>query len=207
MKTFSIFRFRSSKAPLWLVAFFLLMMVTGCSKKDSAVSSLKEQHVAVSADSLCFYASMGDLGKIKLLLDAGIEVNTKNSKGSTALIEAAWTGKKEVVSYLLDVKADVNLASSEQMTALGAAVDKKQEPVALLLLEKGANPNVVDASGSSPLMNASWLGTSSVVKALLKKGALPNYIRPKDGSTAIKIAVAANHQDIVQLLKASGATE
>jgi ankyrin repeat protein len=71
------------------------------------------------------YSSKGDLETVKLLHDAGIEVNAGNGRGSNALTEASWAGKQGVVSYLLDAKADVNSASSGQLTALGAAVLSK----------------------------------------------------------------------------------
>ncbi|MFZ1545572.1 MAG: ankyrin repeat domain-containing protein, partial [Candidatus Nitrotoga sp.] len=169
--------------------------------------SLPEKNIAVSADSLGVYSSKGDLKTVKLLLNAGIEVNTKNSRGSNALIEASWAGKQEVVSYLLDAKADVNSASSGQLTALSAAVNQKHESVALLLLEHGANPNAVDSVGSTPLIEAAWQGNLALMKTLLAKGATPNYKRPDNGFTALKAAVATNKTDAVQALKAAGATE
>lgn len=205
MKTFNTFQFHNSKSLLWLIAIFLLVIAAGCNKKDSAIESLKKQNIVVSADSVCFYSSKGDLKTVKLLLYAGVEVNTKNSSGSNALIEASWAGKKEVVSYLLDAKADINLASSGQLTALSAAVNQKHEDVALLLLEHGANPNVVDSAGSTPLIEAAWQGNMPLVKALLAKGAAPNYKRPDSGFSALK--AAGNKADIVQALKAAGATE
>ncbi len=196
---------RSSKSLLWLFAIFLSIMALGCSKKDSAIESLKAKNVAVTAESLNSYSGQGDLPTVKLLLDAGIDVNAKNSRGTNALIEASWAGKKEVVSYLLDNKADANSASSGQLIALSAAVGQKQEPVALLLLERGANPNVVDPTGSTPLIEAAWQGNLSLVKVLLAKGANANYKRPDNGFTALK--AAGSKPDIVQALKDAGATE
>ena len=92
MKTLSTFQFHSSKPLLWLIAIFILVMVAGC-KKDSPIESLQKKNIAVSTDSLGIYSSQGDLAMVKLLLNAGIEVNAKNSPGSNALIEASWTGK------------------------------------------------------------------------------------------------------------------
>lgn len=77
----------------------------------------------------------------------------------------------------------------------------------MLLLEHGANPNVVDSVGSTPLIEAAWQSNLPLVKALLAKGAAPNYKRPDNGFTALKAAVATNKTDVVQALKAAGATE
>lgn len=200
-----MFQTLTSKSLLWLFAIFILAATAGCSKKDSAIESLKAKNIAVTADSLGIYSSQGDLPTVKLLLDAGIDVNAKNSSGSNALIEASWAGKQEVVSYLMEAKADVNSASSGQLSALSAAVGQKQEPVALFLLERGANPNVVDPTGSTPLIEAAWQGNLSLVKALLAKGANANYKRPDNGFTALK--AAGSKPDIAQALKTAGATE
>lgn len=205
MKKDNTLQFHGSKYLLWLFAFFLLAMVAGCSKKESAIESLKAKNVAATADSMGIYSSQGDLAMVKLLLDSEVDVNAKNSRGSNSLIEASWSGKQEVVSYLLDNKADVNLASSEQFTALSAAVGQKHDSIALLLLERGANPNVVDPAGSTPLIEAAWRDRLSLVKVLLAKGANANYKRPDNAFTALK--AAGDKPDIVQELKAAGATE
>jgi ankyrin repeat protein len=207
MKPLNTFQFQDSKPLLCLIAIFLFVIAAGCSNKDSPIKSLQQKKIAVSADNLCFFASKGDLATVKLLLDAGVDVNAKDSRGSRALIDASWAGKQDVVLHLLDAKADVNGASAGQLTALSAAINTKQESLALLLLERGANPNIVDPAGSSPLIECSWQGNVPLVKALLAKGAMPNYRRPSDGMTALKVAVAAQKADIIQMLKAVGATE
>jgi ankyrin repeat protein len=205
MTTPNTFQTYPYKTILWILAILFSILTVGCSKKDSAIESLKAKNVTITADSLGIYSSQGDLPTVKLLLDAGIDVNAKNSRGSNALIEASWAGKQEVVSYLLEAKADVNSASSAGFTALNAAISQKQEPVAFLLLERDANPNVVDNSGSTPLIEAAWQGNLPLIKAMLAKGANANYKRPDNGFTAVK--AAANKTDILQALKAAGATE
>jgi uncharacterized protein len=205
MKTLNTFQFQNYKSFLLLMAIFLLVIAAGCNKKDSAIESLKKQNIAVSADSLSGFSYKGDLATVKLLLDAGVDANAQDSRESTALREASWAGKQEVVSYLLDAKADVNSPSSAKFTALSAAISQKQVAIALLLLEHGANPNVVDSGGSTPLIEAAWQGRLPLVKALLPKGAAQNYKRPDSGFTALK--AAGNKADIVEALKAAGATE
>ena len=198
-------QFPGSKTLRWVIVIFLSVMATGCSKKESAIESLKSRNITISADNLGVFASQGDLATVKLLVDAGVDVNAKNSRGGNALTDASWSGKQEVVSYLLDAKADLGAVAAGQLTPLSAAVSQKREATALMLLERGANPNTVDSAGSTPLIEASWQGSLPLVKALLAKGANASYKRPDSGFTALK--AASNRTEIVLLLKAAGATE
>jgi ankyrin repeat protein len=66
------------------------------------------------------YASFsnGDPGVIAVLLEAGAEVNERNSDGDTALIFAAGAdkGTPEAVSLLIEAGADVNAQNYRMMT-------------------------------------------------------------------------------------------
>lgn len=207
MKTIKEVLTRSNSQLLWFITFFAFLVVAGCGNKNNAIETLNKKNILITADSLTAYSSQGDLATVKLLLDAGVDVNAKNSDGSNALVAASWAGKQEVVAHLLDVKADANLVASGQLAALSAAVGQKHESVALLLLERGAKPNVTDPVGSTPLMEAAWQGNLNIVKNLMAKGADVNRKRDKDGFTALRAAVANNKPDIVQALKNAGAIE
>jgi ankyrin repeat protein len=50
---------------------------------------------------------------LKLLIDKGANVNAKRSTGQTALIYAAYNGRKENVKLLLAVGADPNATATE----------------------------------------------------------------------------------------------
>lgn len=207
MQILNTFRAHHTRSLLWLISISLVLMIAGCSKKDAAIESLRKNKIALTADNLGFYSSKGDLEKVKLLLDAGVDVNAIGSTGSSALISASWAGKQEVVSYLLEAKANVNTVSLGKPSALIVAINQKQEKIALSLIEHGANPNVVDSTGTSPLIVAAWQGDAALVRALTEKGADVNYKRPSDGLTAKKAAVAAGKLDIAQHLKSRGATD
>lgn len=197
--------FHASKTLRWVIVIFLLAIATGCGNKDSAIESLKSRNITISADNLGAFAGQGDLATVKLLIDAGVDVNAKNSQGGNALTDACWSGRQDVVSYLLDAKADLGSASAGHITPLSAAVNQKHAAIALILLDRGANPNTVDPTGSTPLIEASWQGSLPLVKALLAKGANANYKRPDNGFTALK--ATGNTPEIALLLKAAGATE
>lgn len=82
-------------------------------------------------------AGTGKLKAVRYLLDEGAEVNAREAGGSTALIEAAYSGQAEVIKELLLRGADINLMS-EQGTALDVALNRKNTAAADLLRHLGA---------------------------------------------------------------------
>jgi ankyrin repeat protein len=75
------------------------------------------------------------------------------------------------------------------------------------LLEAKADVNARDnSSGITVLWIAAWQGEVEVVKLLLEKGADVNAKR-SGGETALEIAKAMEHTEIVQLLEKAGAKE
>jgi hypothetical protein len=195
----------NSNTGIAMIALSCMFGALFFSFDHSAATYLKKQHVEISIDSLSYHAGQGDQKMVKLLIEAGIDVNGKNNRGSNALIDASWVGKAEVVSYLLDAGADINSKSSHGITALNSAVNQNHDAIALLLIDRGANPNATDPNGSTNLIDASWKGNSAIVMALLRRGADPNYIRPNDGITAMKAAAANSKLNVVQALMAVGA--
>lgn len=171
----------------------------------SAATYFTRKHINISADSLTFYGSNGDMTMVRRLIEAGVDVNAKTSSGSTPLIDACWLGKQETALFLLNEHADINSESSARLTALAAAISRKHEALALMLLEKGANSNQVILDNSTALIEASYQGSLPIVKALLAKGADPNYTRSADGFTALKAAISNSRMDVVQTLIVGGA--
>ncbi len=64
-------------------------------------------------------AEIGNVAAVRLLLDAGIDVNARDARGMTALIAASEHGHVAVVKLLLDRGADVHLKNKMGATALG----------------------------------------------------------------------------------------
>jgi hypothetical protein len=73
------------------------------------------------------------------LILAGADVNARNRKGSTPLIEAAKSGSLEITRMLLQAKVDVEARETEQnWTALQWALSGEHEEVAKALRAAGA---------------------------------------------------------------------
>lgn len=70
---------------------------------------------------------------IRVLLDAGADINVRNTKGSTPLMAAAFHGKLEALRQLLDAGADRHLRNKDNTNAEGfAKVRGSMEAVEML---------------------------------------------------------------------------
>ena len=146
-----------------------------------------------------------DLVEVELLLSRGVDPNTRDGGGFTALHAAAMSCRRETISLLLRRGADPNARDKEGNTPLHYAVacDYPQR-VLLPLLKHGADPNAVNARGETPLHIAAGEGRYAVASMLLKHGADPNA-RDAEGNTPLHRAAANCRYALAQLLVQHGA--
>lgn len=109
----------------------------------------------------------GNLKRVKELLEEA-DVNAKKEYGSTALIEAACYGHKEIVELLINAKADVNAKNNHGWTALMWAVAYGYKEIVKLLINAKADVNATTNNGNTALMWANGYGHKEIIE-LLKK--------------------------------------
>ncbi|MCY6488794.1 ankyrin repeat domain-containing protein [Leptolyngbya sp. GGD] len=141
---------------------------------------------------------------VQRLLGAGCPVNSQNSMGDTALVDACLHGNDGIVQVLLDAGADPDLPRQDGLSPLiavfsapemakalsgwGLNEDETELParmVAILrsLVKAGANLDIRDYQGRTALMVAATQGNLDFVNILLAGGADPSTI--EDPSRAI----------------------
>jgi ankyrin repeat protein len=146
-----------------------------------------------SDTALMFAARVGDLASAKLLVEAGANVNDRDAWGVSAMVLAAHSGYREVVTFLLDRGADPNAATAG-FAALHVAIMRRDEEMARALLAGGANPNAPlrtwtptrrsskdynfapELVGATPFWLAARFSQPSMMRLLAKHGADPLFV-------------------------------
>ena len=111
---------------------------------------------------------------VKLLLNAGANVDAGPENDLSPLEYALATDKDQVAELLMRNRANVNRRPKGGLSSLSfAAGGGKHEMVHSLLLQ-GARPNDADSTGTTPLILAAARGDTNIVKQLIGAGANPN---------------------------------
>ncbi|HYI95846.1 MAG TPA: ankyrin repeat domain-containing protein [Bryobacteraceae bacterium] len=165
-------------------------------------STLKQAD-ARGTTALHYAAAFGSVESVKILLDAGAEVNVKNAGDATPLLLAAPAPQK--VAALLAKSADPKLATKAGRTPLivAAASPSATESVRLLL-DAGADVNAQDQLGRTPLMEVTAIGDAATARLLIARGAKVNVTDGR-GSTPLMEAVVAGDLGLVKLYLEKGA--
>jgi ankyrin repeat protein len=152
-------------------------------------------------------ASLGDLERVKSLVETGIDINTEESKwrknSDTPLFIAVGAGHKEVAEFLIANGANMEAIDYKDHTPLQRMVELGRTDMAEFLVKKGANLKVKSESGRTLLHFACYYGYRDIAELLLANGADLN-IRSED-KNALHYASYCGHKDMVELLLANGA--
>lgn len=133
-----------------------------------------------AAQNLILNAGLGKVRAVEKALAAGVDVNTANEDGMTALHAAACWGHVPVLRALLAAGADPNVREGNtRETPLQAAAGRGHFEAARLLLAAGADVNLVDAERKTALHHAAEHHPNpEMIKLLLAAGADPKGKAP-----------------------------
>ena len=155
--------------------------------------------------------ALGDIDRLRTLLEADPALANQKEPGSPVLHYAAKLGRKDVVSLLLDRGADVNTTDDHGSTALHVAAFWGRAKIAETLLRHKADVNACTRTGMTPLHESARLGTPGVAKLLLGAGAKVD-VKDRKGRTPLDCAKDSigrsyskpGHAEVVKLLRAHG---
>ncbi|MES1908751.1 MAG: hypothetical protein MHM6MM_001625 [Cercozoa sp. M6MM] len=183
-----------------------------CRDGDSSiVQKLLERDVNVNCEELSknetplIWAARAKDGNdvIRLLIEAGANVDHQNVKGVTPLIAAAMRGNTANIDTLIEHGASIHAESHKGDTALSLCVWKNHAEAAQVLVERGANVKHVDSFGDTVLLDAAKHGNTALLDLLLRYGCEIDH-QNKKGETALMRASMKGHPEAVRMLIGRG---
>ncbi|WP_296639339.1 ankyrin repeat domain-containing protein [Thiobacillus sp. 65-1402] len=167
---------------------------------------------AIAGNILWDAISRNDMGKAKILITIGADVNQKNSIGNPILHHAVSSGNPELAKLLISKGADVNAKGRFDRVALHYA---NKKGMAKILLAHGANVDAPTNYGETPLHWAAegingldkQVDLVEFAEVLIAHGADVNRKTGEGRSyaTPLNYAVASNNLPVAKLLIVHGA--
>jgi len=151
---------------------------------EDARNALEKKELEFSQEA--FFNSLRLEGKevIQLFLTAGMDVNSQDEDGNTALMMAVWfsyTEDVEIVRLLLDNGADLNVKDKDGWTALMSA---RHPVVAQFLIDQGADIHAKTNDGKPVSIVIAFRGRTKVVEVLQQAGLTVDDDAHKQAMTA-----------------------
>ena len=116
-------------------------------------------------------ARRGDTAMLGEFINSGYDLNRADGKGYTALILAAYNGRKDAVTQLLGAGADPCAEDKRGNTALLGAIFKGEVMIARQLMAAECAPNHRNHAGQTPAMYAALFQRAEIMEDLRKRGA------------------------------------
>lgn len=135
---------------------------------------------------------------MKMIINAGGDVNAENKYGKTALFIATEENAVDHIRLLASKGANMNAVNQRGETALidFMSDDKVTDETLMTLIDSGADVNYVSAKRNNltPLIAAVKEERIKVVEHLLKHGANPDMV-VKNGRTALMFAITTRDEN------------
>lgn len=142
---------------------------------------------------LLWASATGRSGTVNVALKLGADINYKNFRGITPLMDAATNGHKETLQLLVSSGAHIDARMFDGRTALSKAAQAGQTECVKELLLSGADVNAGGrGEGSTPLMEAAMVGETECVEVLLQHDVRINAT-DIDGNNALIWACKSIH--------------
>lgn len=171
------------------------------------VESTLLDKVDITGRTPLIIAAGHSFGAVKLLVEKGAAVKTKDSMGKTALMEAAGKNQIETVKFLIAAGSVIDARDASNNTALLYAASlntfgKDTRDIVKYLIEKGANINVKNNQSQTVAMWAAKRGYAEILDILLSHQCDISVVENNKGWSALKYAREWDNAEIVEMLEA-----
>lgn len=114
---------------------------------------------------------------MKELVEAGYNVNQRDSETVTLLHWAAINNRKDIIKYLIDKGAEVDAVGGElNATPLHWATRQGHLDAVVIVMNAGADPTLRDAEGCSCIHLAAQFGHTALVAYFIARGVSPDLV-------------------------------
>ena len=159
----------------------MFLLAAGADVNNVKLDGNTSLHVAVHGN--CSKETLQNI------IEHGLNVNTANKRGETALILACESAQAESIEILLEMGADRDIADGEGCTSLHAAIHGRCPNEALKkIITRKSHLDAQNMDGQTPLLLACTHRQNNAVKLLLEVGSNPN-ITDKNKNTSLHAAV------------------
>jgi len=182
-----------------LIVLALLVFMAGCGGEGSRDDDAR----------LVEAAARGDLDSVKQLLGRGVDVDSRDAQGRTAVTAAVYADDLEMVQTLIEAGADVDIQDDMRTSAFLATGETGNVEILRAVLRADPDLTRTNRFGGTALIPAAERGHVEVVRELVRTAIDLDHINDL-GWTALLEAVilgdgGATHQEIVRILVDAGA--
>lgn len=145
-------------------------------QKRMAKLKLFNAGIPFTPDTFSIHIAQEDMEICEDFLEAGMDINSRDSAGTPMLCIAARSGKKEAIEWLVKNGAEIDAISKDRgYSAVMDAVWKMNPEIVELLIKLGANLNFVSNDGQTALIVATGSSNTKICQMLVKNGADPCF--------------------------------
>ncbi|XP_078418036.1 CARD- and ANK-domain containing inflammasome adapter protein [Cetorhinus maximus] len=138
-------------------------------------------------------------GTVGIIIEQGININTRNGMQYTPLLLAAELGHAESVKILINKGACLHERTPNMDSALHLAVQTGSLSVARLLIDQGMDANIIGSNNQTPLHVASFHNQRPMIETLIAGGSKVNAVT-KEAVTPLHIASQRGNRDTAECL-------
>ncbi|MEJ6570427.1 MAG: ankyrin repeat domain-containing protein [Akkermansiaceae bacterium] len=208
-----------------------LLIVACGDKKEQATKELETSGYQATPADFLRASENGDIRALELFVKQGMDLNTKDDNGWTALHLAARGKRQESVAFLLEAGMDIETPGLDGVTPMMLAAREGNHTMVRYLLKQGSKAELKDKKNRSSLILAVEGGHAAcveeiapysrnqldtallyaasqdkhqVIEALTSFGASV-YVRHEGGMTPLMLAAEKGYLDTVKSLLENGA--
>lgn len=192
---------RKVRRTVFLISFVIIALaVSGALLYRKSINSKNYGNFIKAVTS-------GDAETVSSLIASGIDVNTTNAEGLTALMIAARFNHYQVAKLLIDAGANLYVVN-ESRTALDMARIASAHETEAVLVAGGADLNLKDDKGWTRIMYAVRDNDVTLAKTYIAAGAdidATEIVGEEEGRSVLMIAVSYKSLNAVRFLIDEGA--